>query len=241
MEGSNKRVILIAAVGAVLVLALSTAVRLAIRRSAESAGEPAQAEAQAVSEETVAVARWRIPEPEGLADEIRCTGWAGDGGWELAVRGGVIYERHGEEVLATAFQVVSAEGDALHVLVAGTDGTREGDIVITRTAEGLRVESELFRGARSYRQREVAARVRIEGVPERYLELVGDWQGFAHGVEAYCETWVPGALTAAFSPEVTINADTGMVSATLVCDDAASTVVAVEWDGATFEVRSDGR
>ena len=236
----NSRIIAVAAVGALIVIAVSTAARIAMRRAAEARAEDVPIEEEAPAE---AIARWRIPEPEGLADEIRTHGWTSeDGSSELCVRGTTIVERRGDEVQVTSFSVASEEGDSLSVLATAPDGSAQaGEIRLVREAGGLRLESGVFRLSGAYLQHEVAARVRIEGVPERYLELVGDWQGFAHGVEAYCETWVPGALTATFAPDVVLNADTGIVTATLVCDDAASTAFTVSWDGATFEVSGDGR
>jgi hypothetical protein len=105
----------------------------------------------------------------------------------------------------------------------------------------MTVSSGAFRLAGTYVEAEGAGTVRIEGVPEAYLSLVGDWQGFAHGVEAFCATWVPDAATATFSPEVSLDTASGRVTATLACDDPASTTVAVAWDGTTFEVSCDGR
>ena len=53
--------------------------------------------------------------------------------------------------------------------------------------------------------------------------------------------WVPDAATATFSPEVSLDTASGRVTATLACDDPASTTVSVAWDGTTFEVSADGR
>ena len=105
----------------------------------------------------------------------------------------------------------------------------------------MTVSSGASRLAGTYVEGEGAGTVRIEGVPEAYLSLVGDWQGFAHGVEAFCATWVPDATTATFSPEVSLDTASGRVTATLACDDPASTTVSVAWDGTTFEVSADGR
>lgn len=230
---------LIALAGALMVVMVSCATGLLARRAAQVAPQ----EATPATEEETSVTRWRIPEPDGMADELRTRAWeAADGsGATLSVRGGAIVERSATgDVAVTAFQVLEESGSSLSVRCIG-----EGGAVADReieVGEGFSsVSSDAFSMASEYREVEGEGAVRIEGVPEAYLSLVGDWQGFAHGVEAYCSLWVPDAATASFFPEVSLDTASGRVTATLSCDDPASTTVAVTWDGTTFEVSADGR
>ena len=230
MERRNT-IIALAVAGAVAVGMVSCATRCVARRAQD---EPAAAEAVATEEE-VATTRWRIPEPEGEADAVRTRAWeAADGsGATLSVRGGTLVERSAEgDLSVTSFQVrcVGPEG-----------ATFDDEMRLGRDDGRMTVSSGAFRLAGTYVEAEGAGTVRIEGVPEAYLSLVGDWQGFAHGVEAFCAAWVPDATTATFFPEVSLDTASGRVTATLACDDPASTTVAVAWDGTTFEVSCDGR
>ena len=232
MERRNT-IIALAVAGAVAVGMVSCATRCVAGRSQE---EPPQA-GQVATEEEVATTRWRIPEPEGEADEVRTRAWeAADGsGATLSVRGGTLVERSAEgDLSVTSFQVLD-ESEGLE------GATFDDELRLGRDGGRMTVSSGAFRLAGAYVEAEGAGTVRIEGVPEAYLSLVGDWQGFAHGVEAFCATWVPDAATATFSPEVSLDTASGRVTATLACDDPASTTVSVAWDGTTFEVSADGR
>lgn len=240
MERRNT-IIALAVAGAVAVGMVSCATRCVARRAQE---EPPQ-DAQVATEEEVATTRWRIPEPEGEADAVRTRAWeAADGsGATLSVRGGTLVERSAAgDVTVTAFQVAEESEGLVRVRCVGPEGaTFEDDLRLGRDDGRVTVSSGAFRLAETYVEAEGAGTVRIDGVPEAYLSLVGDWQGFAHGVEAFCATWVPDATTAAFFPEVSLDTASGRVTATLACDDPASTTVAVAWDGTTFEVSADGR
>lgn len=240
MERRNT-IIALAVAGAVAVGMVSCATRCVARRAQE---EPPQ-DAQVATEEEVATTRWRIPEPEGEADAVRTRAWeAADGsGATLSVRGGTLVERSAAgDVTVTAFQVAEESEGLVRVRCVGPEGaTFEDDLRLGRDDGRVTVSSGAFRLAGTYVEAEGAGTVRIDGVPEAYLSLVGDWQGFAHGVEAFCATWVPDATTAAFFPEVSLDTASGRVTATLACDDPASTTVAVAWDGTTFEVSADGR
>ena len=240
MERRNT-IVALAVAGAVAVGMVSCATRCVARRAQD---EPAAAEAVATEEE-VATTRWRIPEPEGEADAVRTRAWeAADGsGATLSVRGGTLVERSAEgDLSVTSFQVLDESEGLVGVRCVGPEGaTFEDDLRLGRDDGRVTVSSGAFRLAGTYVEAEGAGTVRIDGVPEAYLSLVGDWQGFAHGVEAFCATWVPDATTAAFFPEVSLDTASGRVTATLACDDPASTTVAVAWDGTTFEVSADGR
>ena len=235
-------VIAIAVAGAIAVGMVSCATRCVANRMQDAEGPAIEAPA---TEEEVPVTRWRIPEPEGITDGLRTRAWeAADGsGVTLSVRGGTLVERSAAgDVAVTAFQVLVESEGIVGVRCVGPEGATFDDELKLDDEDGTTtVSSGAFRLAGTYRERESSGTVRIEGVPEAYLALVGDWQGFAHGVEAFCSLWVPDAATATFFPEVSLDTASGRVTATLSCDDPASTTVTVTWDGTTFEVSSDGR
>lgn len=238
----NRKIILAAAIGAVAVLIASSAVRAYISHRMGEAEQPAEVKtAEEIPVEKAS--RWRIPEPEGLADELRTHGWKAEAGEAvLCVRGDTLIETDGSGMHITAFTVTFEEGDSLEAMAVDATGeVREGSITLTRDADGLSVSSELFALSSTYVQSETVGKVHVQGVPELYLELVGDEKTFVRAVEEYCATWVPGALSATFFPEIVIDTDDALITATLVCDDAASTSIAVVWDGATFEVTNDAR
>lgn len=235
-------IVAIAVAGAIAVGMVSCATRCVADRARDAEAPAIEAPA---TEEEISVTRWRIPEPDGTADGLRTRAWeAADGsGATLSVRGGTLVERSAAgDVAVTAFQVTDESEGTVAVRCVGPEGaTFEGELRLGLDDGAATVSSDAFRLAGTYREREAPGTVRIEGVPEAYLALVGDWQGFAHGVEAFCATWVPDATTAAFWPEVSLDTASGRVTATLSCDDPASTTVTVTWDGTTFEVSSDGR
>lgn len=219
-------------------------VSCATRRAARRVDEETRIEA-APSEDAAPAASWRIPEPDGLADELRTHAWeASDGsGATLSVRGGALVERSASgDVRVTAFDVLEESEDGLAVRCIGEGGAvSEHSITVAEADGSMEIGSSAFRLAGSYREAEPMHEVRIEGVTESYLALVGEWQAFAQGVGAYCTLWVPDATRASFFPEVSLDTSTGKVTATLDCDDPASTTVTVVWDGEAFEVSSDGR
>lgn len=125
MERRNT-IIAIAVAGAVAVGMVSCATRCVARRAQD---EPAAAEAVATEEE-VATTRWRIPEPEGGADEVRTRAWeAADGsGATLSVRGGTLLERSAEGDLAvTSFQELGESEGLVEVRCVGPEGATFDD------------------------------------------------------------------------------------------------------------------
>lgn len=234
-------VIAIAVAGAMAVGMVSCATRCVARH----VGEGPAPEERAATEEEVTATRWRIPEPEGLADELRTRAWEADdgSGATLSVRGGTLVERSASgDVAVTSFRAEGESDGAVRALCVGPEGaTFEEELHVGERDGAMTVSSGAFRLCGAYREAAGGGTVRIDGVPEAYLTLVGDWQGFAHGVEAFCALWVPDAEVATFFPEVSLDTASGRVTATLECDDPAATMVSVTWDGTTFEVSCDGR
>lgn len=159
-------VIAIAVAGAIAVGMVSCATRCVARRAQE---EPPTAEAVATEEE-MPVTRWRIPEPEGIADGLRTHAWeAADGsGATLTVRGGTLVERSAAgDVAVTAFQVTDESEGVVAVRCVGPEGaTFEDELRVGRDDGAMTVSSGAFRMAGTYRERESSGTVRIEGVPE---------------------------------------------------------------------------
>ncbi|MBR3385005.1 MAG: hypothetical protein IKG69_07370, partial [Atopobiaceae bacterium] len=159
-------IVAIAVAGAVAVGMVSCATRCVARRVQD---EPAAAEAVATEEE-VATTRWRIPEPEGEADEVRTRAWeAADGsGATLSVRGGTLLERSAEgDLTVTSFQELGESEGLVEVRCVGPEGaTFDDELRLGRDDGRVTVSSGAFRLAGTYVEAEGAGTVRIDGVPE---------------------------------------------------------------------------
>lgn len=256
MNGKNK-LMLVAAIGAVLVLVASTAVRCAVTRAvpAEPSAPAAEAETQngqpsgavasgggqATKEDTV----------EGGTENkvmlaLRSHAWQaeGDAGATIAFRDGSFVEADADGFKVTAFEVTGAAESDDHATLDVTC-TRDGDGGAFRTViavdgrEGsLKVSSDGFANASAYVQGSANADpVAVDGITEPYTGLIdGKDAELAGAVASYCADHVPTATKATFDGEVFLDIPGKRVTATFHCDDKAATVLSVAYADGAFAV-----
>lgn len=251
MQKKNK-LMLAAAIGMVAVVVATTAVRCSIAHTA-SEGEGAHPAAEAAQEGPAADGGDAGAPEEGPAegaDEIlarlRGTSWvAADGsGGTLAFRDGAFVESDGGSASITAFEVEgagSSEGQRwldVRALRSGEAGTSSETLVLEEGDGGASVASDSFLLADRYIEAPAAGgAVEVTGLAEPYLALVGgDGDGLAQAISEWARANAPTAGEASFDGEVFLDTNSGRVSATFHLDDAASTIVAVSYEGGAFSV-----
>lgn len=251
MQKKNK-LMLAAAIGMVAVVVATTAVRCSIAHSAaEDAGPQPAAEAAQEAPPADGGADGEPEEgPAGEADEVlarlRGSAWvAADGsGRTLAFRDGAFVESDGASTFLTAFEVEgagSSEGQRwldVSLLRSGDGGTVSTTLVLEEGGGPASVASDGFLLADRYVEAPAAGGgVEVTGLAESYLALVGgDGDGLAQAISEWARANAPTAGEASFDGEVFLDTGSGRVSATFHLDDAASTIVAVSYEGGEFAV-----
>lgn len=264
MERKNK-VMLIAAIGAVVVLIASSAARCAVSRAADAPGEGSQS-AQAESSqaaETPASAEGAMDESregpksgaangeaedtaeEEILKQLRSRAWQaeGDSRTTIAFREGSFVESNADGFKVTAFEVKDAtmsEGHASLDVELMRDGEEPFSslIAIDEVADGLAVSCDGFSNRPKYVEGDAAGNpVSVEGVADPYANLIeGKTDELAASIAAYCKDHVPTATKATFDGEVFLDIPGGRVTATFHCDDKASTILSVTYADGAFSV-----
>ena len=240
----RNRALLVAAVGAALVLVASTAVRCA----AVSANE-AQPEAGLIESSDAGGGPAEGTEDMDTAEKvitILCShAWQAesDAGATVEFRDGSLVEADGPWMQVTAFEVAGAQETDDHasldvVMTRGGAGSFPTVIAVDGREGSLVVESDGFANATRYVQSSAhAGEVAVEGVCEPYTSLIaGKEAELGQAVSEYCRDRVPTATRATFDGEVYLDIRGGRVTATFHLDDAASTVLSVAYAGGAFEV-----
>ena len=251
MQKKNK-LMLAAAVGMVAVVVATTAVRCTIAHTAseDEAGRPA---AEAALEEPAADGGEGATTEAGEADEagetlarLRGGSWvAADGsGKTLAFRDGAFVESDGASASLTAFGVEgagSSEGQRwldVRMLRSGDAGAASATLILEEGEAGASVASDGFLLSDRYVEAPAAAGgVEVTGLADSYLALVGgDGDGLERAIGEWARSNAPTAGEASFDGEVFLDTAAGRVSATFHLDDAASTIIAVSYEGGEFSV-----
>lgn len=264
MDRKNKAM-LIAAIGAVVVLIASSAVRCAVSRAADAPGDSSQstraessqaAEAAASpgnvageakeSSESAASSGEAGDAPEReILKQLRSHAWQaeGDSGTTIAFREGSFVESNADGVKVTAFEVKDAtvsEGHAsLDVeLMRDREEPFSSLVAIDEGADGLVVSCDGFANCPKYVEGGAAGKpVSVEGVADPYESLVeGKVDELAASIAAYCKDHVPTATKVSFDGEVFLDIPGGRVTATFHCDDRASTILSVTYADGAFAV-----
>ena len=264
MDRKNKAM-LIAAIGAVVVLIASSAVRCAVSRAADAPGDssqPAQAESSQAAEaaanpgnvageakessESAASSGEAGDAPEKeILKQLRSHAWQaeGDSGTTIAFREGSFVESSAGGVKVTAFEVKDAtvsEGHASLDVELMRDGEEPFSslVAIDEGADGLAVSCDGFSNCPKYVEGSATEKpVSVEGVADPYESLVeGKTDELAASIAAYCKDHVPTATKASFDGEVFLDIPGGRVTATFHCDDKASTILSVTYADGAFSV-----
>ena len=250
MQKKNK-LMLAAAIGMVAVVVATTAVRCSIARTADEAGaEPPVAAAEQPAGREGAPeggARGEAGDgPEAIVEELRGTAWvAADGsGATLAFRDGAFVESDGASASLTAFEVEgagSSEGQSwldVRMLRSGDAGAASATLILEEGEAVASVASDGFLLSDRYVEAPAAAGgVEVTGLADSYLALVGgDGDGLERAIGEWARSNAPTAGEASFDGEVFLDTAAGRVSATFHLDDAASTIIAVSYEGGEFSV-----
>lgn len=238
MDRKNK-VMLIAAIGAVVVLVASGVVRAAVSHGAQQEGadgKPAieeQAESQAA------------PAGGGASDALsvlRSHTWQADGdaGKTLSFRDGAFVETDSQGAHVSAFEIESADESSVIAKVVSDGGAEQKNAAISLSgSEGsYSVSSDSFQVARKYVQGSPSkAAVAVSGVTEPYTTLIdGKTDELSSAVAAYCRDHAPTATGADFDGEVYVDVKGGAVIASFTCNDAARSILSVRYSDSSFSV-----
>ena len=251
MQKKNK-LMLAAAIGMVAVVVATTAVRCSIAHTV-SEDEGAQPAAEAAQEAPDADDGDAAAPEEGPAEgagetlaRLRGTPWvAADGsGKTLAFRDGAFVESDAGSASLTAFEVEgagSSEGQRwldVRMLRSGDAGTSSETLVLEEGDGKASVSSDGFLLSPRYVEAPApGGGVEVTGLAEPYLALVGgDGDGLAQAIGEWARANAPTAGEASFDGEVFLDTGSGRVSATFHLDDAASTIIAVSYEGGAFSV-----
>lgn len=242
MQKKNK-LMLAAAVGMVAVVVATTAVRCTIAHTAseDEAGRPA-----ADGGEGAATEAGEADEAGETLARLRGGSWvAADGsGKTLAFRDGAFVESDGASASLTAFEVEgagSSEGQSwldVRMLRSGDAGAASATLILEEGEAVASVASDGFLLSDRYVEAPAAAGgVEVTGLADSYLALVGgDGDGLERAIGEWARSNAPTAGEASFDGEVFLDTAAGRVSATFHLDDAASTIIAVSYEGGEFSV-----
>lgn len=235
MDRKNK-VMLIAAIGAVVVLVASSVVRAAVSHGAQQEGGDGQPAIEQQAEEQEA------PADEDALSALRSHTWQADGdaGKTLSFRDGAFVETDSQGAHVSAFEIESSDGSSIIAKVVSDGGAEQKDAAISLSgAEGsYSVSSDSFQVAKKYVQGSPSkAAVAVNGVTEPYTTLIdGKTDELSSAVAAYCRNHAPTSTSADFDGEVYVDVKGGAVTATFTCNDAARSILSVRYSGGSFSV-----
>ena len=264
MNKKNKAM-LIAAIGAIVVLIASSAVRCAVSRTVEvSDGGSSSAKAESSqSAEPISSEKSPADEAKGGSDsgpsneeaedapekeilkQLRSRAWQAEGDSEttVAFRDGSFVESSADGVKVTAFEVKNAamsEGHASLDVELMRDGEEPSSslISIEKGESGLTVSCDGFANCPSYVEGSATEEpVSVQGVDESYAGLIdGKTDELAAAIASYCRDHVPTATSASFDGEVFLDIPGKRVTATFHCNDKASTILSVAYADGSFTV-----
>lgn len=237
MDRKNK-VMLAAAIGAVVILIASSVVRCSLPKAQDEAGQGESA----TIEQNMAEEPGENKDLAALSI-LESHAWQvdGDPSKTIVFKDSTFVESDGKRVRLTAFEVASSTTSSIDVKMT-RDGSSSSEITATISIAGgegsCRVSCDAFQNATSYVQGSASKEpVAIDGVSEPYTTLIdGKTDQLAPAVAEYCRAHVPTATKASFDGEVYLDIKGGSVSATYHCNDTASTILQVTYKDGAFTV-----
>lgn len=236
MDGKNK-VMLAAAIGAVVILIASSVIRCSLPKAQDEARHG----------ESAAIEQDMAEEPEDNKDlaalsTLESHAWQvdGDPSKTIVFKDSTFVESDGKSVRLTAFEVTSSTKNSIDVKMTrdGSSSEITATISIAGGEGSYRVSCDAFQNATSYVQGSASKEpVAIDGMSEPYTTLIdGKTDQLASAVAEYCRAHVPTATKASFDGEVYLDIKGGSVSATYHCNDTASTILQVTYKDGAFTV-----
>ena len=205
MDGKNK-VMLVAAIGAVVILIASSVVRCSLMRAQDEAG---QGESAAIEQDTAE----EPGEDKDLAalSTLESHAWQvdGDPSRTIVFKDSTFVESDGKSVRLTAFEVTSSTKNSIDVKMTrdGSSSEITATISIAGGEGSYRVSCDAFQNATSYVQGSASKEpVAIDGMSEPYTTLIdGKTDQLASAVAEYCRAHVPTATKASFDGEAVLH------------------------------------
>lgn len=191
----------------------------------EDAGEPAGDAAE---------------EGASCVGELESREWMGaaDASLRMTASGGRLVETDGTDTYTSTYEVTSDGEGSCGLSVTRADGTVvQATVAIEGDGDDMRLRCEQLQTAFDWVPAPEQGEVRVTGVDEAYLSLVGGNEGALDlAVSLWVSEHVPGATEAAFDGEVYLDTKTGSVTATFTCDDPGRTIASVSWSDGAFAV-----
>ncbi len=244
------KILMALTIGAVVVLVGSSVVRFTLVHRDETVGQivPVESEDSQAKPNTLDASSQKLPadEKDALAT-LKNSVWTADGGKStITFKDGRYAESDGVANNMTAFDVSSVveENNQTSIMLKLDlpDGTTKDSLVLVRqdAAGACTVSSDDFTLAKTYSQgASDAGAVEVAGVNDEFRELLGGTtEGLSKAVTDYAHAHVPTTTKATWDQSLVVDYAGGTVSANFTCDDAASTVLTVEYarGPATFKV-----
>ena len=242
----RKRVVAIAAAGAVAVLVAATLARCSPAggsASTDDTGSRATLAQSAADDATGSDANGsagETGETRSCASALESREWMGadDASERLTASGGRIVETDGTNTYTSSYRVTEDSAGSCELSITRADGTVvQATATITGDGDDARLRCEQLQVAFDWVPAPTDGEVRVTGVDDEYLSLVGgDETALDAAVRLWVSMHVPGASEAAFDGEVFLDTNEDRVTATFTCDDPGRTVVSVEWSDGAFSV-----
>lgn len=248
---TNKTKVLLAlAVGAMLILVASTVVRCTLVHRIdpqEQAGSVAIEEG-AANQPDQGTQEQELPVSEANAlIVLKSNAWTAENGQtSITFKDGRYVESDGTAVKLSTFDIdsVSKQGKQTTIMIKldQENGAVKDSMVLLRQADdgSYVVASDDFQLAKSYMQGSVnVSPLEIVGINDEFRELLGgSTDGIQAAISDYAHTVVPTATKATWANTLVVDYAQHIVTANFTCDDAAATVLTVEYarGPATFTV-----
>lgn len=246
MQRKNK-IMIAAAIGAVVVLVVSGIVRAAVSTASDHAQQAT--DVPAIEQTAQAANNSSEGVPSGDASTLallQSHAWQvqGDAKKTVVFRDGSFVETDGASTRVTAFSVTSEETtNAQHVLYVklirdGLSSDATSIIVVDGTEGSYTLTCDAFQVSKSYVQGKAnAGSVKVNGLDDAYTALIDNkTTELQSAIAAYAANHVPTAKTAVFDGEVYLDTSAKRVSATFHADDAAHTILTVTYASGIFTV-----
>lgn len=240
MDRKNK-LMLIAAIGAVVVLIASSAVRCTITRQADTGPAAEQQETQQAEEAPAAQAGG-----EGAMGILKSHVWQAEGEPKdtCTFKEGSFVESKDGKLSATAFTAGDESSSDKQTTLMITplredsaDGARTA-IIIDGEEGSYTVTCDAFQLHKTYVQGKAPdVELAVTGLADEYVELIGGKQA---ELESAIGDWAaknaPAATKASFDGEVYLDLKSGRVTATFHLNDSAASIVSVAYADGKFTV-----
>lgn len=246
---SKTKVLMALAIGAVFILIASTVVRCTLvhQEASPQDSTPAIEQTEQAQESQDAVVQQQPASAQSAMETLKANAWSGDGGKStVTFKDGRFIESDGTATKLSTFDVVSEDAKddqtTITIKLDQADGsTKDSMIFLREDSKGTyTVACDDFQLAKSYAQGAVnVSDVTVEGVNDEFRELLGGTtDSLQKAITEYAHAKVPTATKVTWLKELVISYEDNTVSANFRCDDAASTMLTVEYDRAasTFSV-----